>query len=87
MSRTFSETSRRRTIPLGLPFRFGLALKQRDVSSGTSLQLTDGAGNALSAQFDAINYWADGSARFCEVSGYTARGSWPAAPIRSRSPD
>jgi hypothetical protein len=27
----------------------------------------------LTAQFDALNYWPDGSVRFCEVRGYTAR--------------
>ena len=41
--------------------------------SGNSIALKDGASNALTAQFDAINYWPDGSVRFCEVSGYTAR--------------
>jgi len=72
-SRALTEVSRSRTIPVGSPFRFGLALKQRDVPSGSSLQLKDGTGNVLSAQFDAINYWPDGSVRFCEVRGYTAR--------------
>src|SRR5271165_5109892 len=72
-TRTLTETSQRKTVPVGSPFRFGLALKQRDVPSGSSLHLKDGASNALPAQFDAINYWPDGSVRFCEVRSYTAR--------------
>jgi hypothetical protein len=35
--------------------------------AGNSIELRDDAGNVLPAQFDAINYWPDGSVRFCEV--------------------
>ena len=72
-SRAFTETTGTTIVSAGSPFRFGLGLKQGDVPSGNSIALKDGASNALTAQFDAINYWPDGSVRFCEVSGYTAR--------------
>jgi hypothetical protein len=68
-----TETTGTTPIPLGSPFRFGLGLKQGDVATGNALALRDGASNALAVQFDAINYWPDGSVRFCEVRGYTAR--------------
>jgi hypothetical protein len=44
---------------------------------GASISLKVGAGDALSAQIDAINYWPDGSVRWCEVRGYTARAIGP----------
>ena len=72
-SRALSETSRTGSVPIGSPFRFGLALKQGDVPTNSSLQLRDAANNVLPAQFDAFNFWPDGSVRFCEVRGYTAR--------------
>jgi len=43
------------------------------VPSGASISLKDGAGNALVAQVGAITYWPDGSVRWCEIRGYTAR--------------
>jgi len=72
-SRTLNETSGTSIIPAGSPFRFGLGLRQGDVPPGGSIALSDGADNALTAQFDAINYWPNGSVRYCEVRGYTAR--------------
>src|SRR6266481_1312701 len=75
-----TETSGSRTVPAGSPFRFRLGLKQGDVPSGASISLKDGAGNALAAQVEAINYWPDGSVRWCDVHGYTAR----AIEVRSR---
>ena len=72
-SRVLTETSQDKTVPAGSPFRFGLALQQGDVPAGSSIGLRDGDGNAFPAQFDAINYWPDGSVRFCEVRGYTIR--------------
>jgi hypothetical protein len=67
-------------MPVGSPFRFSLSLKQGDVPSSTPISLKDSAGNALLAQVDAINYRPDGSVRWCEVRGYTAR----AMEVRSR---
>ncbi len=75
-----TEASGSRPVPVGSAFRFSLNLKQGDVPSGASISLKDSAGNALLAQVDAINYWPDGSARWCEVRGYTAR----AIEVRSR---
>ncbi len=60
-------------VPIGSQFRFGLSLKLGDAPAGSSLALKDGAGNTLTAQFDAINHWPDGSVRWCEVRGYTVR--------------
>ncbi|SRR6266404_1564017 len=68
-----TETSGSRPVPAGSPFRFRLGLKQGDVPSGASISLKDGAGNALVAQVGAITYWPDGSVRWCEIRGYTAR--------------
>ena len=72
-SRTLTWRSGSKEVAAGSPFRFGLVLKKRDLPSGASVSLTDGAGNVLSAQVDAIDYWPDGSVRRCEVRGYTAR--------------
>ena len=68
-----TETSGSRPVPAGSPFRFRLGLKQGDVPSGASISLKDGAGTALAVQVDAITYWPDGSVRWCEIRGYTAR--------------
>ena len=68
-----TETSGSRTVPAGSPFRFSLGLKQGDVPPGASISLKDGAGTALAVQVDAITYWPDGSVRWCEIRGYTAR--------------
>ena len=67
-----TETSGSRTVPAGSPFRFSLGLKQGDAPPA-SISLKDGAGNALAVQVDAITYWPDGSVRWCEIRGYTAR--------------
>jgi|SRR5216683_5606551 hypothetical protein len=68
-----TETSGSRTVPAGSPFRFSLGLKQGDAPPGASISLKDGAGTALAVQVDAITYWPDGSVRWCEIRGYTAR--------------
>src|SRR6266700_1373626 len=71
-SRTLTETIGS-PIPAGIIFRFGLGLQRGSVASGQSILLKDGAGNTLLSQFDAINHWPDGSVRWCEVRGGTAR--------------
>ena len=68
-----TETSGSRTVTAGSPFRFSLGLKQGDVPAGASISLKDGVGTALAVQVDAIIYWPDGSVRWCEIRGYTAR--------------
>jgi hypothetical protein len=72
-ARTLTETSGSSSVPVGSPFRFGVAFKQGDVPAGASFNAIDGGGNVMSAQADAINHWPDGSVRWCEVRGYTAR--------------
>ena len=72
-TRTLTETSGASSVPVGSPFRFGVAFKQGDVPAGASFNAVDGGGNIMSAQADAVNHWPDGSVRWCEVRGYTAR--------------
>ncbi len=42
-------------------------------ASPPSFSITDGAGNTPIFQIDAVNHWPDGSVRWCEARGYTAR--------------
>jgi len=72
-TRTLTETSGASSVPVGSPFRFGVAFKQGDVPAGASFNAVDGGGNIMSIQADAVNHWSDGSVRWCEVRGYTAR--------------
>jgi exo-rhamnogalacturonan lyase-like protein len=72
-------------MPAGSPFRFSLGLKQGDVPPGASISLKDGAGTALAVQVDAIIYWPDGSVRWCEIRGCTARAIGAAAGMRFQS--
>jgi hypothetical protein len=76
-TRMLTETSGSNPVPVGSPFRFGVAFKRSDVSAGASFTAVDGGGNIVSAQADAFNYWPDGSVRWCEVRGYTARAINP----------
>ena len=68
-TRTLTETSGSSSVPVGSPFRFGVAFKQGDVPAGASFNAVDGGGNIMSAQADAVNHWPDGSVRWCEVRG------------------
>jgi hypothetical protein len=78
--RTLTETSGSRPMPVGSPFPFSFSLRQGHVPSSTPISLKDSGGNVRLAQVDAINYWPDGSVRWCEVRGYTAR----AIEVRSK---
>jgi hypothetical protein len=89
-TRTLTETSGSSSVPGGSPFRFGVAFNQGDVPAGASFNAVDGGGNIMSAQADAVNHWPDGSVRWCEVRGYTARaiaaGGADTVAITSRTP-
>ncbi len=52
---------------------FRLTDRQFSTTSSTLFTATDGAGNPLSVQADAINHWPDGSVRWMEIRGYTSR--------------
>jgi hypothetical protein len=90
-TRTLTETSGSSSVPVGSPFRCGVGFKRGDVPAGASFNVVDRGGNLLSVQADAVNHWADGSLRWCEVRGYTAQAIGPGGTdtpsfVRSGSP-